>query len=110
MKRTLSIILAIMMILSTVSFAAPSMAGVVDTAKETSDTDVEQVASNETAGLTAEKVGDPVILKEWNFSNDLEGVVSRNSTDKNSTYEEVLLWMGKKSSFMRWNLLLLDIV
>ena len=80
MKRTLGILLAIMMILSTVSFAAPSMTGVVNTAKEASDADVEQAVSTETAGLTAEDRGEPVLLREWTFDSDLEGFVPRNTS------------------------------
>ena len=68
MKRTLSIILAIMMILSTVSFAAPSMAGVVTGVEEASEAVIEDAAS-----LFEEEQEEPILLKEFTFDTDAEG-------------------------------------
>ncbi|MBO4950223.1 MAG: hypothetical protein J6E38_04300, partial [Clostridia bacterium] len=51
MKKFLSILLAVMMVLSTVSFAAPSLAGVADSAVEAP---VVEVPAEETADLAAD--------------------------------------------------------
>ena len=53
MKRTLAIILSVMMILSTVSFAAPVMTGTVANAGETVADDVAETENNDAAELTA---------------------------------------------------------
>ena len=66
MKRTLSIILAIMMILSTVSFAAPSMAGVVTGVVEASEAVIEDAAS-----LFEEEQEEPILLQEYTFDESM---------------------------------------
>jgi hypothetical protein len=66
MKRTLSIILAIMMILSTVSFAAPSMAGVVTGVEEASEAVIEDAAS-----LFEEEQEEPILLQEYTFDESM---------------------------------------
>ena len=71
MKRTLAIILSVMMIMSTVSFAAPVMTGTVANAGETVADDVAETENNDAAELTAasewthETYGD--LLYEMNF-------------------------------------------
>ena len=54
MKKTLAILLAVLMIMSTVSFAAPSMAGTVSTSSEVAETVEVVEEAAESASVLAE--------------------------------------------------------
>ena len=68
MKKFLSILLAVMMVLSTVSFAAPSLAGTAVTADEAP---VVEVPAEESAELAADSIVDEfgTLLAEVNFNS-----------------------------------------
>lgn len=68
MKKFLSILLAVMMVLSTVSFAAPSLAGTADTAVEVP---VVEVPADDAAELAADSIVDEfgTLLAEVNFNS-----------------------------------------
>ena len=79
MKKFLSVLLAVMMVLSTVSFAAPSLAGTVDTAIEVPVVDV---AADDAAELAADSIVDEygTLLAEVNFNSaDLGAIDFGNS-------------------------------
>ena len=71
MKKFLSILLAVMMVLSTVSFAAPSLAGTADTAAEVP---VAEVPAEESADLAAEVTDEfGTLIAEINFNETTLG-------------------------------------
>ncbi len=81
MKKFLSILLAVMMVLSTVSFAAPSLAGTADTAVELPV--VEEVVENtEDAELMVEHKGNHEFSLEFDSADDLKKITLRNGTNK----------------------------
>ncbi len=79
MKKFLSILLAVMMVLSTVSFAAPSLAGTVDSAVEMPV--LEEVAPEEAAAdLAADTVDEfGTLLAEVNFNSATPGAIDFGS-------------------------------
>ena len=72
MKKFLSIMLAVMMVLSTVSFAAPSAVGTMDAATEAPVVVVPEVPAEETADLAAEvnKASYGTLIYKVDFEND----------------------------------------
>ena len=78
MKKFLSILLAVMMVLSTVSFAAPSLAGTADTAVEVP---VVEAPANDAADLAAGSVIDEfgTLLAEVNFNSAELGTIDFGS-------------------------------
>jgi hypothetical protein len=77
MKKFLSILLAVMMVLSTVSFAAPSLAGNADTAVEVSVDDL--YAPEEDATLAAELSEDSSTYGEMIFELNFNNLTSLDS-------------------------------
>jgi len=78
MKKFLSILLAVMMVLSTVSFAAPSLAGTADTAVEVP---VVEVPADDAAELAADSTVDEfgTLLAEVNFNSAELGTIDFGS-------------------------------
>ncbi len=78
MKKFLSILLAVMMVLSTVSFAAPSLAGTADTAVEVP---VVEVPADDAAELAADSIVDEfgTLLAEINFNSAELGAIDFGS-------------------------------
>lgn len=70
MKKTLSIFLAIIMMLSVNIFATPQMAGVVDSVKEVTDEKAQQPFLEEKATLTEEVWEETAVLKEYEFNTN----------------------------------------
>ena len=77
MKKYLSLLLAIMMVLSTVSFAAPAMTGVVNSASEETETVPEAIETE--AELSAQENLGQLIAKV-DFENLDAGKVIGNGT------------------------------
>jgi len=88
MKRFLSILLALMMIFSTVSFAAPSMVGTVETSSEVTDYEAKEVKA-EVQSETATPIIDPKfgrLIARIDFDKDTLAVDTNlaNKTDVNT--------------------------
>ena len=89
MKKLLSIVLAVLMLFSTVSYAAPSMADVVATVEETVDTDVvtAEAEVKDEAALAAESDYGTLVY-DVDFDNPTETVIYKDGNSNMKTIDK----------------------
>jgi len=83
MRKFLSVLLAVMMILSTVSFAAPSLAGVADSAVETPVVEV-PAEDADLAAIITDNTDHGELVFELNFDNLANGTSVANNAKLNT--------------------------
>jgi len=84
MKKFLSVLLAVMMVLSTVSFAAPSIAGSTETAVEIPAVDVPAVEDADLSALITDNTDHGELVFELNFDNLANGTAIANNAKLNT--------------------------